>query len=601
VDLRVTATRWATVVGTFAAVVLWPWPSRADLFSPGELAQMHAHLEGLSQCTQCHPSGGQLSQEKCIACHTEIGARVSKQKGYHGKMPDAQRACETCHHDHQGRSFELIEWVPSKKEFPHEKTGWALSGKHAKVACEDCHQPRRITQPDAKKLLEHPQKKETYLGLPTACASCHFDEHRAQLGRRCQACHAPTGFAEAKGFNHQKTDYPLTGAHKSVACKECHPTLTDTKTPKDAFPAPVSMSFAKYSKVAHGTCEDCHADPHQGQLGPQCDSCHVTESWATLKNVDTNLSFHDKTRYPLRGMHKLAPCRGCHGPFGKEPAKYKELAFEKCTDCHADAHLGQLTQASAAQGCEGCHSVDGFLPPRFELADHQKTSYPLEGAHRVAACSGCHVQTPSLAEKISQKVRRALAHQKRPERFSLALFAPVRGGPTRCETCHRDVHEGQFAKREGGCAGCHQTTDFAAVTFDHDRESRFPLVGAHAKVACGGCHRPVPGKPTRYRPLEMTCESCHADPHGGQFAERVPAKACEDCHTPKDFQQTRFEHSPPFTTFELEGKHAQVKCEACHPVAAVGPARIARYVGVPTTCEGCHDDFHRGEFQGFSP
>ncbi len=50
--------------------------AHADIFSPGELAKPHEDLEGMRNCTQCHPAGDQLSQGTCLACHTELKGRV---------------------------------------------------------------------------------------------------------------------------------------------------------------------------------------------------------------------------------------------------------------------------------------------------------------------------------------------------------------------------------------------------------------------------------------------------------------------------------------------------------------------------------------------
>jgi len=67
----------------------------------------------------------------------------------------------------------------------------------------------------------------------------------------------------------------------------------------------------------------------------------------------------------------------------------------------------------------------------------------------------------------------------------------------------------------GRCEGCHGVDAFAPATrFNHDRDAGFALAGAHAKVACGSCHKPTTkagAKPSViYRGLSRTCESCHA-------------------------------------------------------------------------------------------
>ena len=140
------------------------------------------------------------------------------------------------------------------------------------------------------------------------------------------------------------------------------------------------------------------------------------------------------------------------------------------------------------------------------------------------------------------------------------------------------------------------------LTFDHDKSSRFPLEGAHEKVACSKCHPAPPGQPVKYKPLEQACRSCHSDVHAGQFSRNGPV-ACERCHRSDEFKpKTTFEHLPPFTDFLLDGQHAKAKCSACHrSVKFSSTVETVQYRPLPKTCEGCHSDFHDGAFQGFEP
>ena len=96
--------RWTLLAALVATA------ASADIFSPGDLASGHADLEGISQCTRCHPAGGQLSQERCLDCHVELKPRVEKGLGFHGHIATDKRSCESCHPDHRGRTFEMIEW-----------------------------------------------------------------------------------------------------------------------------------------------------------------------------------------------------------------------------------------------------------------------------------------------------------------------------------------------------------------------------------------------------------------------------------------------------------------------------------------------------------
>ena len=565
--------------------------ARAELASPGDLAKAHAKLDGIGNCNKCHPAGKQLSADSCFVCHAEVGKRAAAGRGFHGRLGATERAaCNTCHREHEGRDFQLIEWKPSKERFDHARTGWPLKGKHAGQKCATCHEPRRIVDADAQALVK--RGAETYLGVGTRCATCHFDEHRGQLGAACDHCHGETSWKPAPRFDHGKTRFPLAGKHQPVECARCHTTLTDEKD-RPTFPPPRARTFARYADVPHERCNDCHADPHDGRFGGACESCHTVDGWKLIHQTSKERAFHDRTRYPLRGLHAAVACVACHGPAPGRPAKFKGLAFEKCRDCHVDAHGGQLKDPD----CERCHSVNGFRPATFELEDHQKTRYPLLGSHAAVPCSSCHPSKP-IAPSPAKLDRRKKAPPPGPHLAAIALKLPDKGEA--CEGCHHDVHVGQFSDVPGGCRRCHDVKSFKEARVDHE-QTQFPLTGAHGKVACDSCHRPVKINgidAVRYRPLDTNCVGCHADVHLGQF--KPPG--CERCHTTEAFAKTTFNHDDRhFTTFPLDGRHKKVACADCHrPVALPGGKWLQRYRPLPRDCETCHADFHRGDFRGFA-
>lgn len=577
--------------------------AHADLFSPGELSKAHTTLEGLSQCTKCHPAGGQLSQATCLSCHEELQPRLGKGLGLHGRVSDEKRNCELCHHEHQGVNANLIDWGPAgEKGFNHLRTGWALKGKHADEKCGSCHEKRRIVWPPALKLME--KRPATRLGVGTNCTDCHFDEHRGQQQEDCEFCHNEKDWKSAPGFNHADTEYPLKGKHKQVKCTACHP--ADKDTDPHGFPAPKSETFMRFAPIEHRACLDCHKDVHEGRFGLRCQSCHTVEGWHILRNATTERQFHEKTKFPLKGAHLDVDCVSCHGPFPGQKPKFKGLKHETCQDCHADAHMGQLVVNGKQPDCVACHTEQGFMPPKYGVLEHGKTRYPLEGAHQVVPCATCHEPTPALRAKIPKAVLVDLKKKKHQELFSNALFdfsKPLE----RCDSCHTDVHERQF--KDLKCDTCHGLTSFTKVRFDHQKDSRYPLEGAHLKVACEKCHfASGPNEPVRYKPLELTCRGCHLDVHAGQFTlsgveGRVQPAKCETCHLLESWKkQLRFVHRPPFTDFVLDGQHEKAKCESCHRKVTVARGVTAnQYKGLPLTCEGCHSDFHQGAFKGFEP
>src|SRR5262249_30800333 len=75
--------------------------------SPGPLAKAHSHLEGLSNCTQCHEKGAGIPDFKCLSCHdhSNLKRRVAVGKGFHASAVVKGKPCYTCHSDHKGTNF----------------------------------------------------------------------------------------------------------------------------------------------------------------------------------------------------------------------------------------------------------------------------------------------------------------------------------------------------------------------------------------------------------------------------------------------------------------------------------------------------------------
>jgi hypothetical protein len=68
--------------------------------------------------------------------------------------------------------------------------------------------------------------------------------------------------------------------------------------------------------------------------------------------------------------------------------------------------------------------------------------------------------------------------------------------------------------------------------FDHAAHTRFPLLGAHAKIGCADCHI----RPQNVVKPSMICGTCHAgnDVHAGRFGTE-----CQQCHNTTTFRRPR--------------------------------------------------------------
>jgi hypothetical protein len=129
-------------------------------------------------------------------------------------------------------------------------------------------------------------------------------------------------------------------------------------------------------------------------------------TWRQVASFD-----HSKTRFALTGAHRGAACEECHRSTALSVGAHK-VVFQgaplACVGCHEDVHAGQFAAMSESQGCESCHDNITWKAGKF---DHQRTSFPLDGAHRTGALQGL-----SQHEEGSQRARGGVL-QANPERL----------------------------------------------------------------------------------------------------------------------------------------------------------------------------------------
>jgi hypothetical protein len=549
--------------GILTVLLLLPLAARAQI-SPGPLSKAHQELNGSSSCIKCHAVSPSSPNFRCVECHQDINVRLQQKRGYHqfliGAAPGST-SCAKCHSEHNGENFALVKWNP--QQFDHAKAGLALTGKHAGLACQKCHNAKNVVVTE-RPILTAKDLNHSYLGLSQSCASCHEDKHKGRLGPNCQQCHDSNDWKTAtKAFDHAKTRYPLTGAHAQVKCQSCHVAQAD--------------GAVKYVGLRFDTCDSCHKDVHHGEFKQNCQSCHTTGGWkqtAFVREFD-----HSKTKFALAGKHLNVACDTCHKGGDFKSA----IAHELCADCHQpDPHSGQFAKRADGGKCESCHTVDGWKPSKFLATDHATTGFPLRAKHFEVDCAKCHIPA---GKATLFKVKFAL-----------------------CTDCHKDAHQAQFARAPyfNRCEQCHTEKSFHAPTFTLERhqKSAFVLTGGHMAVACTDCHKPGPEpQPVTYHFTNLSCGTCHSDPHRGQFRARMERTStngsplgCEACHTTKRWNDLHlFDHAS--TKFALAGAHRAVECVACHrPPAMERGLRNVDFLAAPLACEQCHNDPHGSQF-----
>lgn len=154
----------------------------------------------------------------------------------------------------------------------------------------------------------------------------------------CKLCHQGDGWdtlVDDFHFDHQKeTGVALEGAHAQAACLRCH---------NDRGPV------ATFSQQG---CVGCHESVHQGDLMPDCSSCHNQNDW----RPGGQIAMHQGTRFPLTGTHALVACNRCHP--GAMVGNFMPTDPE-CVSCHQDElqrttnppHLG----LGWTDRCNRCH------------------------------------------------------------------------------------------------------------------------------------------------------------------------------------------------------------------------------------------------------
>ena len=313
----------------------------------------HTFLGLGTTCLSCHrrddPHEGQFGQSTCTDCHTEE------------------------------------EWTPASG-FDHDGARYRLTGEHRQVECESCHASSGAGE----------SRSTQYRPVAfSRCTSCHEDYHDTQMGSVCTDCHNTGGWQRIDrgqfegGFDHEATGYSLVGAHGEVECAGCHDEDLSTR-PEIQLTYEEESRGRSYPRPAAADCLSCHVDYHEAvfvdsQVGLNCEGCHGQDGW--LPSTYDLFRHNRESSFELTGAHVATECSSCHAHV-EAPRELIEfqIADVTCAACHVeeDPHQDQF----ADQACEDCHRTESFLVEDF---DHDRTEYPLDGAHQEVECAACHL------------------------------------------------------------------------------------------------------------------------------------------------------------------------------------------------------------------
>ncbi|HRI46155.1 MAG TPA: hypothetical protein PK559_03540 [Ignavibacteriaceae bacterium] len=283
------------------------------------------------------PLVGKHKSADCSDCHRDYDNRIFRPNGiecfdcHKNDFNNSQnpnhviagfdKDCLMCH------SINQQSW--NKSNFNHDF--FSLVGGHKIGNCFACH-----TQSNFK-------------GLTKDCYSCHKSDYENVLSpnhvsgnfsKECSDCHNINGWVPAS-FNHNLTQFPLTGRHVNLSCQLCH--------------------SGGYSGTS-SECYSCHKNDYEnGQNNPnhvvanfptECRVCHSTNGW-TPSNFQ-----HDAQYFPIySGKHrnKWSNCSDCH----RVPTSFASFS---CIDCHEhrksrmdDEHSDVNGYVYVSNACLSCH------------------------------------------------------------------------------------------------------------------------------------------------------------------------------------------------------------------------------------------------------
>ncbi len=359
--------------------------------------------------------------------------------------------------------------------------------------------------------------------------------------------------------------------------------------------------------------------PHDTFPG-DCSLCHKGESWNTL-NLDFSFDHEKETGVALSGAHETAQCLRCHNDRGP----VAQFTARGCAGCHIDKHQGRL-----GINCTDCHDELSWRPTNA-IASHNRTRFPLIGAHAATECQDCHsgaqsgdfsgldvscfnchlddFQSTKTPDHAASGFSTSCQECHSPITWQGATVAhpntmPLNGGHggLNCSACHVGdnfqglstdcvaCHMSDFQKTNKpnhaasgfgtNCKQCHSANTWQGATFNHT--NAFPLNGGHGGQDCTACH--VGGN---FQGLSSDCVSCHMTDFQGTNKPNHAASGfstdCKQCHATNTWQGATFDHP---NSFRLNGGHSGQNCSACH----VG----GNFQGLSTDCIACHLPEYQG-------
>jgi hypothetical protein len=299
------------------------------LLMPGKVTKAHVKQE--ENCANCHDRSNARTQTSlCLDCHKEIAADMPPPHGLSRPHANAGAGeCRACHTEHKGRERRHRS-AEADAQFDHRLTDFPLEGAHRGGGLRGLPQAR--ARPGARR--PRPVSAATRRTMCITVSSLN----------PAPSAMARSTWSGAK-FDHDKTEFKLTGAHAAVSCDACHIAGRYKQTPK--------------------TCNGCHAtdDEHRGRAR------------TGLREMPCNEGMEDREVRPSQG-DRLRSARGArpHHLRGVPPTQ-RQLQGQDPEGLQRLPQGGRRARTTLRRGkCGDCHDNERWPVNRLRSHAHAITS-----------------------------------------------------------------------------------------------------------------------------------------------------------------------------------------------------------------------------------
>ena len=439
------------------------------------------------------------------------------------------------------------------------------------VACSKCH-PKARVQPagrEARQLRQQrlpPERRTT--------ATCSASATASGATRR-RSSRSSSVREDMPFFDHtERTRFDLGRAQQAQVLRLPHQGARRGQADRRVRAVPRQGQQARRSvqrsSASPPTCGDLPPDERL-EAAERVQPRHADEVQADRKHA--------------RGRVPRVPPR--QGPGGLRALRTSITG--KPTDCmgcheHKNVHDEQVQRTASAR--EQCLRLPRATPATSRsstsklverLSRRRSRTFPLVKGHKDVPCADCHTGRKRKGKTTFDKI---------PPSCSASAQVPRGLAPQ--GHARRQVRRVPLPGHVGRAQA--SITTSRSPTTHKGEVDELPAQGRAQEQQV----RVVPPDARLRRHAETTCaaEGCHAedDAHKGRLGNK-----CEQCHV--ETGDNIFNHNT-MSTFQLDGKHLEVRCADCHPsvtfkprpttASAVTPSRRCTRASTAPRCEQCH-------------